>query len=107
MRVVDTEHASAGRVVQRQRVADALRTVRVRRNTPSHDLDPEAAADLGDESVEIDEPVEAFVAAAHPDNISDNDNKPRCLQKKRSNLARTSFAAAVMSQNSGKATSRS
>jgi hypothetical protein len=38
-----------------------MRAVRVRRNTLNHDLDPEAAADLGDEPVEIKEPVETLV----------------------------------------------
>ena len=82
MRVINAEHALTARIVQRQRVADAMRTVHVRRNTSSHDLDPEAAADLGDEPVEIEEPIETS-SRAHLDNVSDDDNNRHRLWKKR------------------------
>lgn len=51
-----------------------MRTVRVARHTLDYDLDPEAAADLGDEPIEIEEPVETLVAWAQVLKISYSDN---------------------------------
>ena len=55
-----------------------MRTARVGRHTLNRDLDPEAAADLGDDPVEIEEPVETLVAWAHVLNISCSDNIDLC-----------------------------
>ena len=74
MGIVDPEHASPSRIVQRQCVADAVRAMRVGRYASRHELHPEAAANLGQKAGEIEEPVETLVAATHPVNISDNDN---------------------------------
>jgi hypothetical protein len=60
--IVDPEYASPSRIVQRQRVADAVWAVCVGRHAPRHDLHPVAAADLGQKAVEIEEPVETLVA---------------------------------------------
>ena len=77
MRVVDAEHAPTCRIVQRQRVADTVRTVGVGWHMPSHNLHPEAAADLGEEAVEIEESLETLVAPTYFCSISDTDNKYR------------------------------
>jgi hypothetical protein len=65
MRVVDSEHASPGRIVQGQRIAHAMRPVLITWNTLRHDLHPKTSADLGEEAVEIEEPIETLVAPAH------------------------------------------
>jgi hypothetical protein len=77
MRVVDPEDPSSRGIVQRERVTNAIRTMFVRRHALRHDLHSEAAADLGEKAVEVEEPVETLVASAHLGNISDNDNNCR------------------------------
>ena len=79
MRIVNSEHAQTGRIVQRQRIADAMRTVRVCRYTPSHGLDPKAPTDLGDEPIEIEQPVETLISRAHLINLSQGDNMSLCI----------------------------
>jgi len=60
--------------VQGQRIANTMGTMCVSRHTLSHDLHPEAAADLGQKAVEIEEPIESLVAPAHLVKISHCDN---------------------------------
>lgn len=74
MGVVDPEHAPSTRIVERQRVADAVRPDRIGRHALCQDLDPEATADLSAKAVEIEKPVETLVAPARAINVSDNDN---------------------------------
>ena len=58
MRVVNPEDALSSGIVHRQRVTNAMRTMFVRRHTLRHELHPKAATDLGEEAVEIEEPLE-------------------------------------------------
>lgn len=63
MRIVDSEHAPSCRVVQRQRIAEPMRPGVVWRHARRHDLHPEAATDLGQKAIEIEEPLETLVPA--------------------------------------------
>ena len=44
-------------------------------NATRHDLDPEAAPNLGEKAIEIDKAVKAVVTSRHLTMISVNDNK--------------------------------
>lgn len=74
MRIIDPENTAASRFVQRQRIADAVRPGRFRRDALRHDRDPETATNFRQQAVEIEQPLEAFVPWLHLYNISDTDN---------------------------------
>ena len=54
MRVVDAENPLAIRIVQRQRIGDAVRASRIDRDVFHRELDPIAFADFGQKPVEIE-----------------------------------------------------
>jgi hypothetical protein len=75
MRIVDPEHTSSSRLVQRQRIADAVRPAGIGRNASRHNLDPKAAAHLREKPVQVEKALETVVAPTHLCNISDTDNQ--------------------------------
>jgi len=84
MRVIDPEHAPSVGIVQRQRIADAVRPIGVWRYALRHEFHPEPAADFCQKAVQVEKPLEAVVAPLHPINISYGDNHMRPRQRYRS-----------------------
>jgi len=74
MGIVDAEDSATTRLVQCQRVGDAVRPRCIRRHAPRLDFDPVAAANLGQEAVEVDQTIKAPIAPTHAKKISGLDN---------------------------------
>jgi hypothetical protein len=59
VRIVDPEYALPAWVMQRQRISDAVWPCTILRDAAAVDFNPKAAADFGQKTMEIKEPLKA------------------------------------------------
>jgi hypothetical protein len=105
MGIIDAEHPSAAWLVKREWIADAVRSIDVRRNALRHDLDPDAASDFRQKAIEIQKTLERVIAARHTFNISDTDNQAARARRRSYRAARELFTAGRSSARKTAATS--
>src|SRR5712692_5134835 len=79
MSIVDAEHPPAAQLVQGQRIGNAMRPLCIGWHPSGLDFDPVPAADLGEESIEVEQTVEALIVPRHMIMISENDNKCKII----------------------------